>query len=432
MFNKNAQFGQYFNGMLGEVVLADEKELSVKSKETGGIINLSPTEWANSKYTLDPETREITEKIEGTFRQFPQRLAWAITIHKSQGLTFSHAIIDASHSFAHGQAYVALSRCKSLEGMVLSQPLSYNAIISDRTIDEFTNRANANHPSNNDLSALEEAYIGQLLDELFNLRKLSEAIEMTERTLLEFYISKDSEIASEYEQLRNIIAEARIVAGKFANQYHSFIGKDNALLQERIRKGCEYFLNVLNPITTLIDKSFLNSKNQIAKERLSDRLTTLKDEVKLKFKLWEYESREDTIFTPSDYLHNKALAIIGETLGTKKEKSKKSEKKEKKVKEKKTPTAEITYNLYANGKTIDEIAAERGMTKETVIGHLATNIKQGKIDVKKLVPANHIKRISDCVAQYPKLVLLREIREKVGEDIPYKDIHLVLASIKPG
>lgn len=434
MFIKNDQFGQYYNGMLGEVVYADESGLEVKSKETGDIINLEPTEWSNSKYTLDQETREITEKVEGTFRQFPLRLAWAITIHKSQGLTFSHAIIDASHSFAHGQAYVALSRCKSLEGMVLSQPLPYSAIISDRTIDDFTTRANANHPSGTDLSALEQAYVVQLLDELFNLRKLSEAVEMTERTLLEFYISKDSDLAYEYEQLRNTISEARIVAGKFANQYRALTGKDNTLLQERIQKGCEYFLNILKPITALLDKSFLPSNNKTAKERLSDRLTTLSDEVKLKFKLWEYESLEDTVFTPSDYLHNKALAIIGETLGTKKSKSKKGEKKEKKekekkVKEKKTPSYEITYNLFCEGKTIDDIAAERGITKETVVFHLATNVKQGKIDVNQLVSSDHIDRITECVAQHPEFTLLRDIRESVGQDIPYDDINLVLASI---
>mgnify|MGYP000388085663 FL=1 len=100
-------------------------------------IIVQPEEWTNSKYVLNKETKEITEEQEGVFKQYPVKLAWSITIHKSQGLTFEHAIIDARSAFAHGQAYVALSRCKTLEGMVLSSPLSVNAIISDTIIDDY-------------------------------------------------------------------------------------------------------------------------------------------------------------------------------------------------------------------------------------------------------------------------------------------------------
>ncbi len=107
-------------------------------------------EWTNAKYTLNEETKEIEETVEGKFMQYPLRLAWAITIHKSQGLTFEHAIIDASHSFTHGQTYVALSRCKTLEGMVLSQPLSRGAIISSQTVDAFTSQLAA--PSQEQIS----------------------------------------------------------------------------------------------------------------------------------------------------------------------------------------------------------------------------------------------------------------------------------------
>ena len=100
----------------------DGSEIVVRSRDTDEEFELEKAEWANAKYTLNEETKEIEETVEGVFRQYPVRLAWAITIHKSQGLTFEHAIIDASRSFSYGQTYVALSRCKSLEGMVLSAP----------------------------------------------------------------------------------------------------------------------------------------------------------------------------------------------------------------------------------------------------------------------------------------------------------------------
>ena len=126
--------------MIGEVTAIDNQEIRVMGKDNGEEFILEKAEWSNSKYPLNEQTQEIEETVEGTFRQYPVRLAWAITIHKSQGLTFEHAIIDASRSFTHGQTYVALSRCKSLEGMVLSSPLSRSAIISDSTVDSYNDR----------------------------------------------------------------------------------------------------------------------------------------------------------------------------------------------------------------------------------------------------------------------------------------------------
>ncbi len=131
MFIKNDADHRFYNGMIGEVTAIDNQEIRVMGKDNGEEFILEKAEWSNSKYTLNEQTQEIEETVEGTFRHYPVRLAWAITIHKSQGLTFEHAIIDASRSFTHGQTYVALSRCKSLEGMVLSSPLSRSAIISD-------------------------------------------------------------------------------------------------------------------------------------------------------------------------------------------------------------------------------------------------------------------------------------------------------------
>ena len=140
MFLKNDPSSEkrYYNGMIGEVVTVNDAGIIVRGKGNKSEFQLLPEEWGNYKYVLNEETKEITEVIEGTFRQYPIRLAWAITIHKSQGLTFERAIIDARNSFAHGQTYVALSRCTSLEGLVLKSKISSRDIFIRKEIVEFS------------------------------------------------------------------------------------------------------------------------------------------------------------------------------------------------------------------------------------------------------------------------------------------------------
>lgn len=188
MFIKNDPQHRFYNGMIGEVIGVrtdeDGSKITVRSKDSGEEFDLEKMEWTNAKYTLNEKTKEIEETVEGKFMQYPLRLAWAITIHKSQGLTFEHAIIDASHSFTHGQTYVALSRCKTLEGMVLSQPLSRGAIISSQTVDAFTSQLAA--PSQEQISSLELQYIIYCISELFDFCSIRASYEHLMRCLVEF------------------------------------------------------------------------------------------------------------------------------------------------------------------------------------------------------------------------------------------------------
>ncbi|WP_195407871.1 helix-turn-helix domain-containing protein [Bacteroides congonensis] len=316
MFLKNdvSSEKRYYNGMIGEVVTVNETGMFVRGKDSEHEFQLLQEEWGNYKYVLNEETKEITEEIAGVFRQYPIRLAWAITIHKSQGLTFERAIIDARNSFAHGQTYVALSRCKTLDGMVLESPLRREAIISDSVVDNFTKAVERNKPGNKQLNDMQKAYFFDLLSDLFNFYSIEQAYKRLLRMMDEDLYRLFPKQLAEYKALEPHMKERIVeVARRFRNQYTRLINESedyagNQELQERIRSGAGYFRKELEPVRALFDKTNMPLDNRELRKQLNERLQTLDDALCIK------ESLLDTVctstFTVSDYLKQKAKVML--------------------------------------------------------------------------------------------------------------------------
>ena len=300
--------------MIGEVVAVNDSEIYVKEKGSEEDFLLLPEEWGNYKYVLNEETKEITEVIEGTFRQYPIRLAWAITIHKSQGLTFERAIIDARNSFAHGQTYVALSRCKTLEGLVLESPLRKEAIISDSVVDNFTKEVERNKPGNKQLSDMQKAYFFDLLSDLFNFYSLEQAYKRLLRMLDEDLYKLYPKLLTEYKLLEPHIKEKIVeVAHRFRNQYTRLINESEDYasdqeLQERIRSGAVYFHKELEPIRVLFAKTNIPLDNRELRKQLNERLQALDDALWIKESLLKAMCVQP--FIVAEYLKLKAKVML--------------------------------------------------------------------------------------------------------------------------
>ena len=316
MFLKNDPSSEkrYYNGMIGEVAAVNDAGMIVRGKDNGNEFQLLPEEWGNYKYVLNEETKEITEEIEGTFRQYPIRLAWAITIHKSQGLTFERAIIDARNSFAHGQTYVALSRCKTLEGMVLESPLRREAIISDSTVDNFTKEVERNKPGNRQLHDMQKAYFFDLLSDLFNFYSLDQAYKRLLRLIDEDLYKLYPKQLAEYKELAPHIKEKIVeVSQRFRNQYTRLInGSDDYAadqgLQERVRSGAGYFRKELEPVRALFEKTNMPLDNKELRKQLNERLQALDDALWIKESLLEAMMGQP--FTVTGYLKLKAKVTL--------------------------------------------------------------------------------------------------------------------------
>ena len=432
MFIKNDPQHRFYNGMIGEVIGVrtdeDGSKITVRSKDSGEEFDLEKMEWTNAKYTLNEKTKEIEETVEGKFMQYPLRLAWAITIHKSQGLTFEHAIIDASHSFTHGQTYVALSRCKTLEGMVLSQPLSRGAIISSQMVDAFTSQLAA--PSQEQISSLELQYIIYCISELFDFYSIRASYEHLMRCLVEFFNGKYPRVVSEYQKLQVVLKSLIAVSDKFRVQYTGMLARNpdvrQAELQDRIHKGAMYFLDKIGILSDLIRKSNLDTDNKVARKQFEDRFSVFSEDVKLKERLLKYECSAE--FTVTDYLKKKAQFLLLDADASSDSGSGRKSRRQKKPNEPKvpkTPTREISYNLYKQGMTLEQIAAERGLVKDTIAGHLASYVKEGKIGLRALISSAHEKKIRDFMKAHPELEHFGEIKEALGASIEYYEIKLV-------
>lgn len=318
MFIKNDSSPQkrYYNGMIGEIVDIDNEHIKVKPSNDEAVIDVSHETWENIKYELDETTREVTESIAGTFSQYPVKTAWAITVHKSQGLTFERAIIDVQHSFAHGQTYVALSRCKSLEGMVLANPIPRHAIISDSMVEKFSEDQSHQNIDDERLDTMERKYMLRTIEELFNFSQLSMGFNDMIRIMREhFYDTYPMQYKSWCDASESFKENVVNVALRFKNQYQNIIFSEDdfhasPLLQERLKKASEYFEGKLVECNTLLQRTSLPTDNQTVADRIETIGLNMSDSLKFKMQLLHHIYADG--FRLQEYLRYKTKLSLDE------------------------------------------------------------------------------------------------------------------------
>lgn len=315
MFVKNdaSPDKRYYNGKIGRVTAISADHILVRCGEEKDAITVAKEEWTNTKYTIDAETQEITETVEGVFRQYPLKTAWAITIHKSQGLTFERAIVDAGAAFTHGQVYVALSRCKTLEGLVLSSPLHTGALICDQVVRQFTENIEQSQPGRQQLTDAKNAYYLQLLKELFDYNGVLKRMQYMSRLLNEHLWRLYPELTERYRVVREFCHnELKEVGERFQMQLERLATgcpdpEKDEQVRERVAKGLAYFRENTAQVVALVQDTHPEVDNKDVRKSLNEALGRLQQEVDVKVATLEAATAG---FSVMGYLQAKAKAVI--------------------------------------------------------------------------------------------------------------------------
>ncbi len=448
MFIKNdtGMDRRFFNGMLGRVTAIDEEGVTVTPADSDEPINVEPMEWENVRFIVNEETKEITEQREGVFRQLPLKTAWAITIHKSQGLTFDRAIIDATSSFTHGQTYVALSRCRSLEGMVLERPIPPSAIINDPTVTQFMDMHTGRGIDNGTIETLSHRYYLHLAESMFNFKPVFSALEgvnrMLQENFLKLYPSKVQELMSGTEELQGSMIG---IGERFIQQIRQIDARTpaglsvNPQLTQRIKDASHYFLGHLRRLRELVSEIPTEHDNRKVSQKLAERMELFESMTGICDTLLETFAEED--FSIESYLEIKARGAFRTEQKKKKRRGQKESEtehttdelhpgvveKKRKPQPSKGDSVRLSCEMFLSGKSIDGICDERTLKRTTVEGHLLEGLDLcDNTTVDRLVKKETRSRIEDYMAKTDTASMtLSEIREAIGGDIEWFELRVV-------
>ena len=444
---------RYFNGKMGFIKSLSKEEILVHFPEENKTIEVEKYEWQNIRYKVNEMTKEIDEEVLGTFVHYPIKLAWAITVHKSQGLTFDKAALDVSQVFLPGQAYVALSRLRSLKGLILLSPLRMNGISNDQDVmDYYLNKATEEVLA---VSLQQETknFIRNYLKTTFDWSDLAqewrnhqfsynEKSDVSEKSKHAIWAKKQSESIGELlepsrkflSQLDKLFASETFDMTHISDRIHAafnyfFIPMDNAVydilwkLEEvkRVKKVKAYYeeLMVLEElqikavlqlmkakllVNTVVSGATISKENLISEEIKSYRVNKI-NSIQAKYKELNITLVEDD-FDVDRYANKKAL----------------------KTKEPKKSTTQETYELWQQKNSIKEIAAIRKLTAQTIYGHFSKLIESGKVQLSDVLPEDKIDELTKVFKGF-KGESLSELMEKNGDKFTWNEMRMFKASI---
>ncbi|MGS0748276.1 helix-turn-helix domain-containing protein [Halpernia sp. GG3] len=408
MFIRNdATEKRYFNGKLAEVIYLDEEEVTVLLDESDVEITLKKEVWEQKKYSLDGQ-KNIQEEVLGSFEQYPIRLAWAVTIHKSQGLTFDRLIIDAGKSFASGQVYVALSRCRTLEGIVLKSKITPEVIFSDARISVFQGATNANDQLETILSAEKFDYSIRKVLRYTDCRWFQESLTI-------WNISAQESKFLDKVKAKQLYLKLKIDTDALVQVYDKF---EKILLQ----KSYQFSLNKIE-WQEIEDKSggAVNFFFKNTNEKIFSDLKEFYSETKGIKGLKAYnEDLRTFIDDLEDYLKGlRDLKLLERDLFDSKNNVQIS------TKIIKVPSHILSFKLFEEGKTIPEISKERGLVTETIYGHLARFAEQGVLDVKRIFAKEKLNTFKESFNKN-SFESLNDWKRELPNDFEFNEIRLLL------
>ncbi|TKC13258.1 helicase [Pedobacter polaris] len=455
MFIKNDPTGEqrFFNGKIAVVKKLSEDSIEVLPDGARYNLVLEKYTWKNIKYSANKTTNEIEEEIAGTFTQFPLKLAWAITVHKSQGLTFDKAIIDIGDAFAPGQIYVALSRLRSLDGLVLTSLISNRGIRQDQNVTYFARTKELQEDLIVQIRKESDAFLKHSLLQSFSFTTLDNYVfeHVFSYTKDEKRSTKQTHLAWAVKLQQDLIA-LKVNADKFLKQIERLFIPDNAeslnLLLERTEAAENYFNPQLQQMSDLIFELIETVKTQ---KQTKEYLVELLDMEAMFYEQFKKIKKAKAMLVAAnaqaELTKEDVLALYASTkreeqikkaytLPNKEEfkgstedfySKPKALRKPKSTKEPKEDTKEITLALFKEGKNITQIAAKRKMSIGTIEGHLAHFVAKQEVKATDLVPAKRLEEITGVIAKL-KSIKLNEVRDALGKSYAFGEIKIGIAA----